>query len=224
MASRTCWNCRQYAHLAAEGDSVHSENGGFWTRAYRCDSCKALSIAKLSETSINPVVLNPVVLNDEFGLYPNIDNLFEDHEAPIEWLPATTLRRKFDDTPSRIAEAASEVFACHSIGSYRAGMLLARSVVEAIAKDKGIVDGNLKSKIDAMREKGIITPFLAQTAHEIRFIGNDMAHGDFVEEIGKEESEDARGFMTTLIEQIYQQPARLSKSAERRRQRKNSTR
>ena len=103
-------------------------------------------------------------------------------------------------------------------------MLLARSVVEAIAKDKGIVDGNLKSKIDAMREQGIIVPSLAETAHEIRFIGNDMAHGDFVEEIGKEESKDALGFMTTLIEQIYQQPARLSKSAERRRQRKNSTR
>jgi hypothetical protein len=150
--------------------------------------------------------------------------LFEKHKTPIEWLPATALPRRFEDTPSPIAEAASEVFACHSIGSYRAGMLLARSVVEAIAKDKGIVDGNLKSKIDAMREQGIIVPSLAETAHEIRFIGNDMAHGDFVEEIGKEESEDVLGFMTTLIEQIYQQPARLSKSAERRRQRKNPTR
>src|SRR5215472_9035430 len=55
---------------------------------------------------------------------------------------------------------------------------VARAVVEAVAKDRGITTGNLKSKIDSLHSQGHITASMRDAATEIRFAGNDAAHGD----------------------------------------------
>ncbi|MEV4390207.1 hypothetical protein AB0J68_31615, partial [Micromonospora sp. NPDC049580] len=51
--------------------------------------------------------------------------------------------KEFPDVPAHIAETADEAHRCHSIKAYRAGVLLARSVIEATAKEKGITNGGL---------------------------------------------------------------------------------
>lgn len=118
--------------------------------------------------------------------------------------------------PNAIADAASEAYACYSIRSYRAAILLARSVIEAVAKDKGITKGVLASKINELEEQRIVSPLTAETAHEIRFIGNDMAHGDFVQNVTEEECDEVLNFMTALLEQTYQIEAKLSRFRSRR--------
>ena len=55
--------------------------------------------------------------------------------------------------PPEIAAAASEAHRCRdAAGANRAAILLARGVVEATAKDKGITGKNLVQKIDRMHE------------------------------------------------------------------------
>jgi hypothetical protein len=149
------------------------------------------------------------------------DDYFESPDALIKWWPVTLLGRRFDDVPDEIGSAASEAYACYSIRSYRAAVLLARAVVEAVAKSKGKTRGNLKEKIDALDADRLINPQLAETAHEIRFIGNDMAHGDFVHEVSEDECDDVLNFMTALLEEIFQRPANLSRFREARLRRKD---
>jgi hypothetical protein len=55
-----------------------------------------------------------------------------------------------------IASAASEAYECQSIGAHRAARSLARAVVEAIAKHKGITQGRLVDKIEEMEQQDLI--------------------------------------------------------------------
>lgn len=87
---------------------------------------------------------------------------------------------------------------------------MARSVVEAVAKDNGITTGALKSKIDKLESEKLIRPVIKDAAHEIRFLGNEMAHGDFVEPVEADEAEDVLNLMSAVLEDVYQIPARVN--------------
>ena len=213
MASRVCWNCGQRAHMAPVGDSLWSADGEFWTRAYRCDSCRAASVAK-----------TPYDLGADYRHFDECDEYFEEPDADIEWLPATVLGRRFEDVPSPIGDAASEAYACYSIRSYRAAILLARSVVEAVAKNQGVTDGPLVEKIDALEAQRVISPLMKDTAHAIRVVGNEMAHGDFVAAVDEEECDDVLNFMSALLDAVYQQPAKLTRFREQRERRRSEGR
>jgi hypothetical protein len=73
--------------------------------------------------------------------------------------------------------------------------MLSRSVVEATAKAKGVSVGNLIAKIDELAAQQLIRPIVQEAAHEIRHLGNDMAHGDFVDPVTREEAEETVGLM-----------------------------
>ncbi len=131
-------------------------------------------------------------------------------DCDVLWYPAVALHKEYPDVPDHIAAAASEAHACQSIGAHRAAVMLARAVVEATAKHNGIKNGLLHAKIDEMFKQEIISKLTKSTAHEIRFMGNDMAHGDFVIELDAEDSGDVLTFMDELLAEVYQSPARLS--------------
>lgn len=207
MASRTCWNCGKDSHQTQIGDRAwYSALGEFWTYSFHCDSCGAISVGKLPQHFVNR---DPSDSSRAIESFLKVD-------TPIEWLPVSVLGRRFDDVPSPICDAASEAYACYSIRSYRAAILLARAVVEAVAKDKGITSGSLASKINQLEQQRIVSPLTAETSHEIRFIGNDMAHGDFTKEVTEEECDDVLNFMSVLLQQVYQQTAQLSRFKDRR--------
>jgi hypothetical protein len=62
------------------------------------------------------------------------------------------LGKSFPDVPPEIASAASEAYSCLAIDALRAAVLMARIVIEAYTKDKGIVKLQLMHKIDKMHE------------------------------------------------------------------------
>jgi Domain of unknown function (DUF4145) len=99
---------------------------------------------------------------------------------------------------------------CNSIGSRRAATLMARSVVEATAKDKGFETGSLFAKIDAMEEAGILRRVVGHAAHSIRLFGNDMAHGDFIEPVGDDEANMVMSLMNLILDETYRIPAEVS--------------
>jgi Domain of unknown function (DUF4145) len=101
-------------------------------------------------------------------------------------------------------------------GSYRAAVLLARAVIEATAKDKGITTGSLSRKIDAMYDARLIREDVRDGAHEVRYLGNDMAHGDFIESVLREDAELVLALMDEVLEEVYQSPARVLRRREAR--------
>lgn len=88
--------------------------------------------------------------------------------------------RAFPDVPQQIATTAIEAYRCRDVAdAHRAVVLLARSVIEAAAKDRGVTSGDLFKKIERLYEKRLNSQDVRDGAHEIRYLGNDMAHGDF---------------------------------------------
>ncbi|MDP9692695.1 UNVERIFIED_ORG: hypothetical protein J2X79_000224 [Arthrobacter globiformis] len=168
-----------------------------WVQAaFTCNHCGRMSIAAatLSRTTSTP--------GDQ-------DNSWWGRQQ-ITWTPESVSGREFPDVPPHIASAADEAFRCRSISALRAAIIMARSVIEATCKDHGKVKGQLAAKIDAMTEAGFIRPFTQEAAHELRHLGNDMAHGDFVDDVGTDDADAVLGVMAEILAEVYQGPARIA--------------
>jgi hypothetical protein len=139
-----------------------------------------------------------------------------------EYWPKRILPYDFPDVPEEIAATASEAHLCLDAGAPRGGVALARAVVESVAKDKGIVNSKLVEKIDALHAAGHISEAMREAAHEIRFAGNEVAHGDLVvEPLGPESAEGIVSLMDEILHRVYQEPAQVARirvDRERRKQ------
>jgi hypothetical protein len=163
--------------------------------AFRCDACGRLSIASWVGT------------DDRKTDLPSS----RERWRQIRWHPIPTLSMEFPDVPEPIANAAAEATLCLSVQAYRGACSLARAVVEATAKDRGHTTGSLMAKIDALHAAGMIRAKIAEAAHLVRLLGNDMAHGDFTQSVEREEAEETVSLMTLLLDEVYQQDATIAR-------------
>jgi len=68
--------------------------------------------------------------------------------------------------------------ALHSLQAPAGAVMLAASAVDAMLKDKGYKDGNLKLRIEQAAKDHIITKEMAEWAHKVRLDANDQRHAD----------------------------------------------
>ena len=99
-------------------------------------------------------------------------------------------------------------------GNLMASILMAPTAVEATAKAKGIVDGTLASKINALKCADLIRPAIAELTHEVRFAGNDMAHGDINVVPDETDVEEVLALMAEVLREVFQGPASLERIRE----------
>ena len=140
--------------------------------------------------------------------------LTEESPLPLtdsQWYPVDTRGKRYPDVPAEIAAAASEAHSCLAVEAYRGAVLLARSVIEATAKDKGMTTGTLVTKIDAMYETRLIREDIRDGAHEVRYLANDAAHGDFAEPVPQTDAELVLTLMDEVLEEVFQSPARVAR-------------
>ena len=90
---------------------------------------------------------------------------------------------------------------------------MARSVIEATAKNKGIATGRLVDKIEELEKRSLIRPHIKDAAHEVRHLGNDMAHGDFIDPVTEEETAETLELMSEILNEVYQSPAKIGRRA-----------
>ena len=88
------------------------------------------------------------------------------------------------------------------VEAYRGAVILARSVIEATARDKGMTTGNLMAKIDAMYEARLIREDIKDGAHEVRLLANDAAHGDFGEPVPQTDAKLILTLMDEVLEEV----------------------
>ncbi|MFR9795829.1 DUF4145 domain-containing protein [Streptomyces sp. MS06] len=131
-------------------------------------------------------------------------------DGPSAWFPRQLGKRVYDDVPEAIASMAIEAHQCLSIEANRAAVALARAVVEATAKDRGIKTGTLEKKIDKLFEQHLIREYVKDAAHEVRFGGNEVAHGDLVAEpMDNVTATEILGLMDEILDEVFQSPARV---------------
>jgi len=203
MASTTCWDCGQVAHMTpVEGAAVVKTADFFRHRVmgcFRCDGCGAFNIA---------IALgNPKSSDSALAWLAG--------RKKLEWVPKEPKKlqiKPFPDVPTPIAAAATEAYTCRLGNNCRAAVLLARSVIEATAKDKGITKKTLIAKIDAMLEQGLIRPHVRDGAHEVRYLGNEMAHGDLAQSVSPADADLVLTLMSEVLDDVYESPARVERA------------
>jgi Domain of unknown function (DUF4145) len=141
----------------------------------------------------------------------------------VEYWPSSYRGKDYPDVPDHIGDAANEAHLALSAGAPHAAVAMARAVVEATAKQQGVVAGKLIAKIDALAEAGKISEHMKAAAYEIRFAGNEAAHGDLVENaIDLTDARDILDLMDAILLRVYQEPALVERVRERRKARLDS--
>ncbi|NQX29857.1 DUF4145 domain-containing protein [Microbacteriaceae bacterium VKM Ac-2854] len=149
----------------------------------------------------------------------NISSALAGREKELEWWPKVGVSPEVEDVPPSIARAAREAYSSASVGNFMAAILMARTVVEATAKANEIATGTLASKINQMKDRSLIRPAIAEQAHEVRFMGNDMAHGDIDAAPDAIDAEEILALMGEVLTEVFQGPARLARIRARRTER-----
>ncbi|MFH9192772.1 DUF4145 domain-containing protein [Streptomyces globisporus] len=207
--STTCGWCGRFANMQPYGEPAkviaNSEAESYGVTkteqtVCRCDHCGRLSLV-LQRGHATEVYSELITVDEE------------------EWLPASVIGRSFEDVPSQIGSVANEAYKCASIGAYRGAVALARAVVESTAKSKGITANGIANKIDKLYEQNLIREHVKDAAHEVRFGGNSVAHGD-LDDLSSEEAEEILLLMSEILEEVFQSPARVQRQRQKRLARK----
>ncbi|WP_341257074.1 DUF4145 domain-containing protein [Gordonia malaquae] len=206
MPNTTCWSCDAITqHEIIAPPSVQEKQDGYGRAycavfgAFRCVSCNAIAVGiQLEEAYKLP---SEHVLKDWLA---QSDDLI--------WRPSAGMTRTYEDVPPHIAEAATEAYECDKRQHFRASILLARSVVEATAKEVGITKGRLVDKIEKLYEGNWIREHVKNGADSVRAFGNDMAHGDFVQPVTEEESTLVVALMEEILAEVFQSRAKVAKA------------
>ncbi|WP_341394041.1 DUF4145 domain-containing protein [Arthrobacter sp. G119Y2] len=191
------------------GIAKRSRTSDFFVQApFLCDNCGAISVGSVHSDS-------QPTSNDRHAFH-----YFFEVNAPDMWAPDFLEGQDFPDVPRHIADAASEAHKNCSVSCYMSAILMARTVIEATAKNKGITKGTLEAKIDEMVENNFIREHIKAVAHEVRHFGNDMAHGDIDVPVTQDDAVEVLALMDEILNEVYQGPARLAAIQARRAERK----
>lgn len=195
--------------LLADPYQARDQRGdGLWTATAKCDSCDRPSSA----------VFQAEVSQGYKSADARMARLtFDAGKASFAWQPINVVLEAVRDVPAGIDEAAGEAIAALAIGANKAAVLMCRAVIEATAKEHGITQGTLAAKIDKLEEGRSITPGIKDAAHEIRHLGNDMAHGDFATtNVTADEAAEVVEITEAMLAEVYQRPAQIQRMRERR--------
>lgn len=202
MMTRACPHCHALSHFTDRWSSDYYEDEysdpQFMAFAQQCDNCG-----------------KPVC-----GVGPP-EGAEDEEEYELIW-PLVVAQVAFPDVPEVIAGAAREAHQALAAGASRASAAMARATVEATAKDKGITQGNLESKINRLASADHISEAMREAAHEIRFAGNAAAHGDILSEpISVADATEIVDLMDAILERVYQEPAKVERVRASREARRN---
>lgn len=212
MASTTCGYCGRLTHmtlqiagifertigpiyLSSAGGTIPSRTVYTAQGAFVCDNCERMSVA-YGEV---PYDVHPSNVTDALD------------RTKLTWHPLKAQSPSFPDVPEHIERAAKEAHLADAVDAPMAAILMARTVVEATAKAKGITSGGLVQKIDALAEQDFIRKSTKDAAHEIRHFGNDMAHGDIDTEPSNEDAVEVLSLMDEVLNEVFEGPARTAR-------------
>ncbi|NUL05356.1 DUF4145 domain-containing protein [Streptomyces lunaelactis] len=205
--STVCGWCGRYANMKPCSPTARMReiaSGHNWAQvevqlACACDYCGGINIAVGEAT------------DRDMGQRTPTDDEIE------HWVPGVKPVKDYEHVPEQIAAAALEAHCCLAESYLRGAVAIARSVVESTAKVKGITSGLLHNKIDEMFDRKLIREHVRDAAHEVRFSGNEIAHGDLVDTpLPHEDAEEILGLMDEILDEIFQSPARVAQRKQKR--------
>ena len=118
------------------------------------------------------------------------------------------------DVDASVPEVAREYLrqAISSTSAPAGAVMLAASAVDAMLKAKDYTEGSLYSRINSARDDHLITPEMAEWAHEVRLDANDLRHADETKPIPDiADATRVIEFTQALAQFIFVLPARVTR-------------
>lgn len=112
--------------------------------------------------------------------------------------------------PEKVASDFVEAHKCFDVGALRACTTMCRRAVQAVALDQGGQGDTLFKQVEDLAGRHVITPALAEWAHQARAIGVAGAHADVPSDVNEEDAAAALKFTESLIEYVYVMPATIA--------------
>jgi len=114
-----------------------------------------------------------------------------------------------EEIPGKIRKIFIEALNCYEVEAWNATATMTRRAVQEAVIDKGATGEYLFNQITNLEEQRIITPALAQWAHDIRGIGRDGAHADVLTDVTDTDAKYAIDFTEEILNHLYVMPARV---------------
>jgi hypothetical protein len=201
MPSRACGYCGVHAHFTPVGPThVAYEDEGFMEYVQSSFECAACGLVSLGTTDL--VSGMPGFRAD---LKVRSEKRYWDLIGVDTWLPGNT-GPTIQNLPPAVAVASADAYKSYKSGIIPGAVLLARTTIEATAKDHGITQGTLAAKFQKMLDDGLILESTKRAADAIRHLGNDMAHGDLEVALGRDVARDVVELMQLVLREVYELP------------------
>lgn len=189
-------------HMAAvhEGPRDHHIAPRFRT-VLICPHCQEIVIAVFLRKPNNPAGSPMEVGGDPraFGF------------ALLDTYPKPTPSRCPEHTPDSLKRLFLQAADANKRGAPDASGAMSRKVIDnstqLLLKDEAKRYGTIHARIEALRDKGALTPDLADWAHQVRLGGNDAAHD--LEPFTPEEADELLDFAELYLIYVYSLPERL---------------
>lgn len=200
---RECWNCGIAVKMQLLGEKQRLESYGEgrskYAELYRCPACAMPAI--LSYTA-EPIWNLPG----------------EEQAWGFSWLPEPRSRKEYGpEIPEKIAEVAKEAHLCHSVGAYRAAVVLCRTALEAAVKDQDVTGKTLSAKIEELAKHGLVHPKVREGMDALRKAGNIAVH-DETKLADPQTESHSRLFLKVLdivLDGLYTKPQIIEEAVQR---------
>ena len=129
---------------------------------------------------------------------------FENDETWEERFPAPQKRTKkdFKHLPPILKNIYQEVIVIYNHDGFILCAAGIRALLEGVCKDKGITDGNLEKKINAMRGQALVSIQQESILHDLQFLGNEVLHE--LQVPSHEEIDAALDIIEHIVEDLYE--------------------
>jgi hypothetical protein len=101
--------------------------------------------------------------------------------------------------------------------NWDAAVLMARSAVQFVVREKKAKKGTLNQEIEDLVAKGVLHPLMAEWSHEVRALGRDSAHPDPGDApTDPQDARDIVNFLDSLLLYLYDLPEQIRAYRERK--------
>lgn len=136
----------------------------------------------------------------------------------VRCFPSETLDFNPSDIPVNLLATLTEAIDCHSIGAYRASVMMVRRLLEEICDEAGAEGKRLYHRLKELRSKIVLPEELFEAMHELKAIGNDAAHieAKAYDVIDAEETELSIVLAQEILKARYQHKSLIDRLKARR--------
>ena len=140
------------------------------------------------------------------------EKLFVAEEKSSGWESVYPIQHKLagEDILEPMKSDFDEASLCLAVGAYKGTLVMCQATMEALWRDKKA------TRLNDLKDGGIISEQLFLQATEIRLWAGIVKHEPLPDAVGKEDAEQLLTYLEGILDAVYVQPARFAALSQKR--------